>query len=65
MVTWTRNSNDSANARHEGIEFLRYPYDLPVHITFEVALDGLDSDGAFFWGDFTGGPPLVADESGR
>jgi arabinogalactan endo-1,4-beta-galactosidase len=42
------------NNVHEGIEFLSFSYDLPVHITFEVTLDGIDSDGAYFWGDFTG-----------
>lgn len=39
----------------EGIEFLSYPYELPVEIEFQVTLeDGAAADGAYFWGDFAG-----------
>jgi arabinogalactan endo-1,4-beta-galactosidase len=41
---------DDNNAQ-EGIEFLSYPYELPVAVTLDVASD---ADELLFWGDFTG-----------
>jgi arabinogalactan endo-1,4-beta-galactosidase len=38
----------------EGIEFFKYPYDLPVEVTFQITLDGVSApEGVYFWGDFT------------
>ncbi len=38
----------------EGIEFLNYPYQLPVEVIFQVTVEDVAvPDGVYFWGDFT------------